>query len=277
MESLVGSDNDQLTPTAAKELEFNVQTDMRKPVLQKGMKFPNSKVFREALREYAINKPVDIKFKLNEKKKISIYCIIECGWRCYASQLFGESTFQIKTFNPECTCPRFFKHSQVTASYVTKKFTQEFNKNPNWKVAGVQHHVKQILEVDISYSQVYKVKRKATDFINGDEQLQYGKLSDHAEMIRLNDKGSKIILQTEMEDENAQPKFKKIYIRYNAQKVGFFGGCRPIIGLDEFHLKGRFGEKILSATARDANNNIFPIAFAFVEQKNKNSWVWFLQ
>ena len=84
MESLVDSDDDQPAPIAAKELEFNVQIDMRKPVLQKGMKFPNSKVFREALREYAIKKPVDIKFKLNEKKKILVYCINECGWRCYA-------------------------------------------------------------------------------------------------------------------------------------------------------------------------------------------------
>ena len=50
---------------------------------------------------------------------------------------------------------------------------------------------------------MYKAKRKATDLINGDEQLQYGKLRDYAEMIRLNDKGSKIILQTEVEDENA--------------------------------------------------------------------------
>ena len=72
--------------------------------------------------------------------------------RCYASQLSGELTFQIKTFNPKCTYPRSFKHSQVTTSYVVKKFMQEFGKNPNWKVAGVQHHVKQALEVDISYS-----------------------------------------------------------------------------------------------------------------------------
>ena len=70
-------------------------------------------------------------------------------------------------------------------------------------MAGVQYHMKQIFKVDISYSQVYKAKRKATDLINGDEQLQYGKLRDYAEMIRLNDKGSKIILQTEIEDENA--------------------------------------------------------------------------
>ena len=37
------------------------------------------------------------------------------------------------------------------------------------------------------------------------------------------------------------------------------------------------GKKILSATARDANDNIFLVAFAVVEQENKDSWVWFLQ
>ena len=50
---------------------------------------------------------------------------------------------------------------------------QEFDKNPNWKVTGVQHHVKQTLEVDISYSQMCRAKRKATDLITRDEQLQY--------------------------------------------------------------------------------------------------------
>ena len=46
--------------------------------------------------------------------------------------------------------------------------------------------------------------------------MQYGKFKDYAKMIRLNDKGSRVIIQTEMKDENAQPKFKRIYIRYNA-------------------------------------------------------------
>ena len=90
-------------------------------------------------------------------------------------------------------------------------------------------------------------------------------------MIRLNDKGSWVILQTEMKDENAQPKFKRIYIRYNAQKVGFLGGCRPIIGLDGCYLEERFRGQILAATTRDANNNIFPVAFTLVEQENKDS------
>ena len=52
---------------------------------------------------------------------------------------------------------------------------------------------------------MYSAKRKATDLIIGDEQLQYRKLRDYEKIIRLNDKGSRVILQTEMEDENAQP------------------------------------------------------------------------
>ena len=51
------------------------------------MKFPNGKVFKAALREYAVKKPMDIKFKLNEKTKVSVHCKYECSWRVYASQM----------------------------------------------------------------------------------------------------------------------------------------------------------------------------------------------
>ena len=96
-------------------------------------------------------------------------------------------------------------------------------------------------------------------------------------MIRRIDVGSKVILQTEMENENAKPKFKRMYIRYNAHKVDFLGGCKPFVGLDGCHLKGRFGGQLLSAIAKDGNDNIFLAAMAVVEQENKDSWIWFLE
>ena len=68
-----------------------------------------------------------------------------------------------------------------------------------------------------------------------------------------------------------------MYIRYHAQKVGFLAGCRPIIGLDGCHLKGRFGGQLLAAIARDGNDNMFPVAFAIVEQETKDSWTWFME
>ena len=98
-------------------------------------------------------------------------------------------------------------------------------------------------------------------------------------MIKVIDVESKMILQTEIIEPNTQPKFKRMYVRYNVQKIGFLGagGCRPLVGLDGCHLKGKFGGHILLTTVRDENDNIFLVALDVVEQENKDFWVWFLQ
>ena len=93
-------------------------------------------------------------------------------------------------------------------------------------------------------------------------------------MIRRTNIGSKVILQMEMENENVEPKFKRMYIRYNAQKVGFLGGCKPFVKLDGCHLKGRFGGQLLSAIAKDGNDNIFLVAMAMVEKEDWHKKVW---
>ena len=96
-------------------------------------------------------------------------------------------------------------------------------------------------------------------------------------MINTVDKGSRVILQTEMTNETSHLKFKRMYVRFNAQKIGFLGGCRPFIGLDGCHIKYRFGGQILSATTKDANDNIFRVAMAVVEQETRESWIRFLE
>ena len=47
--------------------------------------------------------------------------------------------------------------------------------------------------VDLSINQAYRAKRKAREFILGDERLQYGKLKDCVEMIRVTDVGSRAV------------------------------------------------------------------------------------
>ena len=122
---------------------------------------------------------------------------------------------------PTCTCRRTFKHSQITSTYMVRKYLEDFNKNLDWVISGVKHRVMQDVFVDLSINQVYRAKSKVREFILGDERLQYGKLRDYAEMIRVTDMRSKVILQ---------PKFKRIYVRYNVQKVGFLRWCRPLEG-----------------------------------------------
>ena len=60
-------------------------------------------------------------------------------------------------------------------------------------------------------------------------------------------------------------------------QVGWKAGCRPLICVDGTFLKGKARGLLLTAVGTDANDSIFPIAFALVEKENKHHWNWFMQ
>ncbi|KAL4349871.1 hypothetical protein AHAS_Ahas10G0085300 [Arachis hypogaea] len=78
-----------------------------------------------------------------------------------------------------------------------------------------------------------------------------------------------------MPDSN--PIFLRIYVYFDVCKKRFVSGCRPIIGLDVTFIRGYYGRQLLTAIGQDANNHIYPIAYAIVESENKESWKWFLE
>ncbi|KAK8713662.1 hypothetical protein V6N13_148873 [Hibiscus sabdariffa] len=61
-----------------------------------------------------------------------------------------------------------------------------------------------------------------------------------------------------------------------ACKNGYKSGCRPIISIDGYHLKGYFGGTFLAAFGVDAKDNIYPITYVVVEAKSQSSWDWFM-
>lgn len=53
-----------------------------------------------------------------------------------------------------------------------------------------------------------------------------------------------------------------MYICLDALKKGFVADCRKVIGLDGCFFKGDTNEELLCAIGRDANNQMYPIAWA---------------
>ena len=53
-------------------------------------------------------------------------------------------------------------------------------------------------------------------------------------------------------------------------------GCRKVIGLDGCFLKHTCKGELLTAMGRDANNQMYPIAWAVVRVENSENWMWFL-
>lgn len=52
-------------------------------------------------------------------------------------------------------------------------------------------------------------------------------------------------------------------------------GCKPIIALNDCHLKDPYGGHLLCVVGRSGNDDIFSISYAIVETKCRESWTWF--
>ncbi|GJU73531.1 FAR1-related sequence 10 [Tanacetum coccineum] len=117
-------------------------------------------------------------------------------------------------------------------------------------VKAVQDQLQCDLEVQISMSKAFKAKAKAEREIRGDHFC------------------SILCLET-------------ILLSYSLQtliRLSRIQACKKeLLGLDGAFMKGPFLVQVLVAVELDSNNEIYPLAYALVEDESKSSWCWFLQ
>ncbi|GKC59710.1 hypothetical protein Tco_1087308 [Tanacetum coccineum] len=75
---------------------------------------------------------------------------------------------------------------------------------------------------------------------------------------------------------NGKHLFNSYYVSIQQFKEGWKAGCKKIICMNGCFLKGICQGELLAAVGRDANNQIYPIAWAVVQVENTENWEWFL-
>ena len=73
------------------------------------------------------------------------------------------------------------------------------------------------------------------------------------------------------------PYFIYFFVFFDANRRGYFKGCRQFIGVDGCHLKGLYKGFLLSAVSVDANYGIYQIAMCVVENENTDSLTYFME
>ena len=66
--------------------------------------------------------------------------------------------------------------------------------------------------------------------------------------------------------------FQRFFVAFPTQKNVLSNGCRPYIGLDECHLKSKYGGVLLAVVGMDANNRIISLALTVYEIENIETW-----
>jgi hypothetical protein len=135
--------------------------------------------------------------------------------------------------------------------------------------------VLQDLFADVSTSKCKAAKKIIMDKLLCGMKGEYSKVFDYQlELLRSNPGTTvAICLDPTIMEQNI---FQSFYVCFNALKLGFKAGCRKVIGLDGCFFKGACQGELLCAIARDANNQMYPLAWAVVEQETSDTWEWFL-
>ncbi|XP_019242544.1 PREDICTED: uncharacterized protein LOC109222673, partial [Nicotiana attenuata] len=71
-------------------------------------------------------------------------------------------------------------------------------------------------------------------------------------------------------------RFVYMFFMYGASISGW-KYCRPLIAVDGTFLKNKYRGVLLVGVTKDANNQIFPIAFGVVDKENNESYEWYFR
>lgn len=277
-----GSDEERMAGNSTDEDEvsypaFDHNTEMGDPKFQLGLMFATAKIFRSAVKKHAILHRRPIKQCRNYGSRVKFVCEAPCEWKIYASKMQRTDTYQVKVYKPKHTCTPTFEQKQINSTWIAEQYEDDIRMNPTWPLASFLQKVVNDWHCHVSIYAVARAKRKALKKINGRHVDQYGKVWEYGnELLKVMPDSTIQVMTEDQEFENGRKRFKRFYTCFGPLKRGFRSGCRPLVGLDGCHLKGPYGGQLLAAVGTDANDGMYPIAWAVVEAENTESWSWFL-
>ncbi|XP_031115757.1 uncharacterized protein LOC116019623 [Ipomoea triloba] len=251
---------------------------MKDPQFTLGMTFSTKNQFREAVQNYAFNNGKEIKTLKNDNLRCIVTCTHEgCPWRIGLRKVLNSSSWRILNMNDEHEgCFWVWENKMVKSTIVAKRWATELKDHPDWMMRKFKDKVCSKEGFYVSDQQAYREIWKARKLRVSNEEDNFKRIWSYcAEVERTNPRTTCLVQTIPSGDQSGHERFLRMYVCWAACKQGF-KHCRGLIGVDGCHLRGVTGGMILTAVGVDANDSVFPIAYAIVEGEKRESWKWFL-
>ncbi|XP_015934758.1 uncharacterized protein LOC107460851 [Arachis duranensis] len=157
--------------------------------------------------------------------------------------------------------------SNLVSSIIVDKLRLTPDKLPN----DIRNDIFKEYGFSLTYHQAWAAKEKALAEINGVHKDSYMLIPWICNRLVETDPQTIAKLTC-----SPGYQFEKIFIAYGCCVTGFHRGAKPILFIDSCHLSGPYKGTLLAVSTCDANNDLFPIAYAIVSAENNENWLWFL-
>jgi hypothetical protein len=148
--------------------------------------------------------------------------------------------------------------------------------NLSFEPKSIIRHIQEKYNYTISYGKAWSAKQKVLEMRFGTFEVAYDNISRLLAVICQRNPESYYDLKSQ--DRGQGPPFilQRAFFSLGPC-INAFQHCRPILCIDGTFLTGKYRGQMLTAIAVDGNNQLLPVAFAFVESENTDSWYWFLE
>ncbi|XP_052160065.1 uncharacterized protein LOC127777503 [Oryza glaberrima] len=239
-----------------------------------GQVFDGPKDFRDALHKYAIAHKFHYRFIKNDSSRVTAECTGEdCPWRIHASKSPAKKQFMIKKISESHTCESETVKSHRLASqrWVASVIKEKLRDSPNYRPRDIASDLQREYGLCLNYSQAWRGRSIAQKELHSTHDEVTSQLPWFCGRIMQTNPQS-VATVVPMEDS----KFR-LFVAFHASLHGFEHGCRPLLFLDVISAKPNKQWKLLTATSVDSEGDVFPVAFAVVDDESSEHWHWFLE
>ena len=244
----------------------------------KGLIFADKEKLKSAVKRYCILRNKMYLVKESGPTRWSLSCKNGCNWRLRACKRVTHGFFKVTKYCGPHTCMESNPtedHAMLDSWLIEQEVNVLVKEKPSVKISLLQAQIWKKYGQHVSYMKVWEAKQKILAKVFGDWEKSYQILPKWMTAMVDANPGTKVKWCTHDAAVAGSAIFQRLFWAFGPSIEGF-KHCRPIISIDATFLYGKYKGKLMIASTWDGDNQLFPLAFAIVEEESDDSWGWFL-
>jgi hypothetical protein len=150
----------------------------------------------------------------------------------------------------------------VSQGWCVDRLGEWVKKNPTKGAKEAKEKLESDFGIKLKYSKSWSSLKVALEQIHGKYEESFKLLFNWVAQLEEASHGSHVEIEVDKDDN--ENRFKRIFVALKPCVDGFLAGCRPFVGVDASFLHGKYTGQLALTTGVDGHNWLYHIAYLFL-------------